>query len=70
MKEIFFLIQEVPEGGYTARAIGQSIFTEAEDLQTLKENIKEVLECHFEHKADRPSIVNLHFVRDEILTLA
>lgn len=70
MKEIFFVIQELDEGGYTARAVGQSIITEADDLQQLKLNIKEVLECHFENEADRPKIANLHFVKDEILTFA
>jgi predicted RNase H-like HicB family nuclease len=69
MKEIFFIVQEDPESGYTARAVGQSIFTEAETISELKINIKEVLECHFENIADMPKIAHLHFIKDEILTL-
>lgn len=60
MKEIFFIIEEDNEsGGYTARAIGQSIFTDGETVKELKTNIKEVLECHFENEIDRPQIAHL-----------
>lgn len=48
MKEIVFLINEAEEGGYTARALGESIFTEAETMEELKINIQEILECHFD----------------------
>lgn len=70
MKEIFFIVQEDQESGYTARAVGQSIFTEAETILELKENIKEALLCHFDNPEDMPKVANLHFVRDEILTFA
>lgn len=69
MKEIFFIVEEDQDSGYTARAVGYSIFTEAETIQELKRNIKEVLECHFDNPGDMPKIANLHFVKDEILTL-
>ncbi len=52
MKEIFFIVQEDQDSGYTARAIGQSIFTEAETIKELKENIKEALLCHFDNIED------------------
>ncbi len=70
MKEIFFIVQEDQENGYTARAVGQSIFTEAETIPELKINIKEVLACHFENTDNMPQIAHLHFVKDEILLLA
>ena len=69
MKEIYFIVEEDQESGYTARAVGLSIFTEAETIQELKLNIKEVLECHFDNPDDMPKIANLHFVKDEILAL-
>ena len=34
--KIIFLVEQDPEGGYTAQALAESIFTEAEDLETLK----------------------------------
>ncbi len=48
MNELIFLVEEAPEGGYTARALGQSIFTEADDLPTLEENVRDAVRCHFE----------------------
>jgi dephospho-CoA kinase len=48
MTELIFLVEEAPEGGYTARALGQSIFTEADDFETLEENVRDAVRCHFE----------------------
>lgn len=47
MNEIVFLVEEALEGGYTARAVGVSIFTEGSTLEGLNDNIREALECHF-----------------------
>ena len=66
MAEIIFLVEEAPEGGYTARALGQSIFTEADSIEQLRQNVREAVECHFEEGA-RPGIIRLHFVREEVL---
>lgn len=69
MEEIFFLVKEDEFGGFTAKAIGYSIFTEAETVSELRLNIKEALECHFDIPNQMPKIANLHFVKDEILSL-
>jgi hypothetical protein len=68
MNEIIFLVEEAPEGGYTARALGQSIFTEADSLQQLHENVRDAVRCHFE-EGKAPKVVRLHHVREEILTV-
>jgi len=68
MKEIIFLVEEAPEGGYTARCVGTSIFTEADDLDGLRAQIRDAISCHFE-KADQPKIVRLHFVKEEMLVV-
>lgn len=47
MNEIIFLVEEALEGGFTAKAIGESIFTEADTMDEIKVNIKEAVECHF-----------------------
>jgi len=70
VKEIIFMVEEDPEGGYTARALGQSIFTEADTLEKLKENIKDALKCHFDKDDEIPSIVRLHIVREETFAYA
>lgn len=66
--EVFFLVEEAPEGGYTAKALGESIFTQAETLEELRAEIKDAVACHFDE--DRlPKIIRLHLVREELLTL-
>ena len=69
MTEMVFLVEEAPEGGYTARAAGESIFTEGETLDELKTNVREAVLCHFDRDEDRPKIVRLHFTHDEVLAL-
>ncbi len=59
MNELIFLVEEAAEGGYTARALGAGIFTEADDLPSLREQIRDAVQCHFE--AERQP--RLHFVR-------
>ncbi len=68
MNEVFFLIEESQEGGFIAKALGESIFAEADTLDELKAEIKDAVKCHFE--ADKlPKIIRLHLVKEEILTL-
>ena len=66
MVEIVFVVDEAPEGGFTARAIGESIFTEADSLDELRANVRSAVECHFE-EGRAPKVIRLHIVRDEIL---
>ncbi len=66
MNEIIFLVEESSEGGYEAKALGYSIFTEGESIEDLKKNIREAIKCHFESGA--PKIVRLHFVKEEVFT--
>jgi hypothetical protein len=68
IKEIIFMVEEDPEGGYTARALGYSIFTEAETLEELKESIKDAIKCHFDEEL--PKIIRLHIVKEETFTYA
>jgi hypothetical protein len=60
VKEIVFLIEEDPDGGYKARGLGYSIFTQGETVGELKENILDALKCHFDDEADIPKIIRLH----------
>ena len=67
MNEVFFLVEEALEGGYIARAIGESIFTEAETWGELRANILEAVALHFEDGQARPRLVQMHYVRDELI---
>ena len=62
------MVEEAVEGGLTARALGESIYTEADDLESLREQIRDAVACHFEEQG-RPKIIRLHFVRDEVLAV-
>ncbi len=68
MKELIFLIEEAVEGGYTTKALGESIFTEGDTLEEVKSNIKEAVECHYEEE-NLPKLLRLHIVKDELMVL-
>ena len=68
MNEIIFLVEEALEGGYTAKAIGESIFTEADTMDEIKVNIKEAVECHFD--SDKmPKLIRLHMIKEEVIAV-
>lgn len=60
MTEIVFIVEDDPGGGYTARACGESIFTQANDLKSLREMIRDAVHCHFPEDQTRPKIIRLH----------
>jgi hypothetical protein len=70
MKEIIFIVELDPDGGFNAQALGHSIFTEGNTEEELKLNVLDAIKCHFEKKDDLPKIVRLHFVKDEVLSCA
>ena len=68
MNEIIFLIEEAPEGGYSARALGHSIFTEAESMEVLRDQVRDAVKCHFD-EGQAPKVIRLHFVREEVIAV-
>jgi hypothetical protein len=65
--EIIFSVQESPEGGYEAHALGHPIFTQAESMDELREMVRDAVRCHFDSGA-APAVIRLHFVKDEVIT--
>ena len=65
--EIIFAVEESPEGGYEARALGHSIFTHAETLDGLRMMVRDAESCHFE-AGEKPSVIRLHWVKDEVIS--
>jgi len=65
-KEIIFVVEDSPEGGLEAKALGHSIYTQSETLDSLKEAVRDAVGCHFE-EADKPKVIRLHMVRDELI---
>jgi hypothetical protein len=68
MNEILFLVEEAPEGGYTARALGESIFTEADDLESLHREVRDAVRCHFD-EGQAPRMIRLHFTHEEVIAV-
>jgi hypothetical protein len=66
MSEIIFKVESAPEGGFTAQALGYSIFTEADSWAQLRTMVKEAVQCHFE-PGTGPTVIRLHQVHEELL---
>lgn len=64
--EIVFVVEEAPEGGYLARSVEYAIFTEADSMEDLHEQVRDAVRCHFD-SADVPRLIRLHYVRDEVI---
>ncbi|WHZ14111.1 MAG: hypothetical protein OJF52_000946 [Nitrospira sp.] len=68
MSELIFMVEEAPEGGFIARALGLSIFTEADTLEELPGKVRDAVRCHFE-EGHAPKVVRLHHVREEVISV-
>ena len=65
--EIIFEVEESPEGGFEARALGHAIFTQAETLNELREMVRDAVRCHFDPET-APRLIRLHLVKDEVIS--
>lgn len=65
-KEIIFLVEEAPEGGYIAKALGHCICTEADSIARLKKRVQEATRCHFDAE-DMPRSIRLRVVKDKVI---
>ena len=66
---IFEITEDKVDGGYSASALGYGIHTQADTVEELRRNVREAVECYFDESMRRPSLIRLHFVRDEVLAL-
>jgi hypothetical protein len=69
MNEIIFIVTEDEAGGYNARALGHSIFTQAETRAELEGMVRDAVRCHFEPEQPVPKLIHLHYVHDEVISL-
>ncbi len=69
--EIIFTVQEDElDGGFTASALGAGINTQGETMDELRQNVREAVACYFDDGApEAPSVIRLHFVRDEVMAV-
>ncbi len=66
--EIIFEVTEAVEGGYDARALGYSIFTQGEDWNDLKAMARDAVRCHFDDE-NMPRVIRLHQIREEAIAV-
>ncbi|MFH1419235.1 MAG: 2-oxoisovalerate dehydrogenase [Planctomycetota bacterium] len=60
--EIALTVEEDAEGGYVAQAAGQAIVTQADDLDALREQVRDAGRCHLPDESERPKLIRLHIV--------
>jgi hypothetical protein len=65
--EIIFSVQESPDGGFEARALGHPLFTQADSMDELKVMVRDAVRCHFE-SGEVPPVIRLHIVKDEVIS--
>jgi hypothetical protein len=68
MNEIIFRVEDSPEGGYTAYALGESIVTEADGIEELHMMVRDAVQCHFD-EGQAPPIIRLPFVQEKVIAL-
>jgi predicted RNase H-like HicB family nuclease len=67
--ELIFEVRDAEEGGYCARALSHAIFTEADSWEELRANVLEATSLHFQDGPEHPRLVQLHYVKDELIPL-
>jgi len=67
MTEIHLIVEEAPEGGFIARAVGADIYTEADSIEDLRAQVRDAVHCHFD-EGQLPTLTRLHITREEVLT--
>lgn len=65
-REVIFIIEEPPEGGYEARAVALSVSAEADTLDEPRARIKDAVRCCLE-PTEMPALIQLHQVREEVI---
>ena len=68
MKEIVFIVEESQDGGYFARAVNHSIFSQGDTIPELKLMIIEAVRCHFD-VSDLPNLIHMHVTHEETFAL-
>lgn len=67
IKEIIFLVEDEQDGGYIAKAMGESIFTQADSIQELRELIKDAVHCHYPDEQNRPQLI-LQYIKKPVMS--
>ena len=63
----FEVSEDELDGGYSASALGFGIRTQGDTMDDLRRNVREAVDCYFDDRMERPRLIRLHYVRDEVL---
>lgn len=66
MSEIIFRVEDTLGSGFSARALGHSIFAAADSESELQDVVRDAVACHFEEGAT-PKLIRLQYVREEVI---
>ena len=66
--EILFYVKESADGGYEARAVNHSIYTQCEEYDELPDTLREAVRCHFD-EGRVPALIRIHFVKNEVIAV-
>ena len=69
MGELIFEVTQEADGGYVAECLTEAIFTQADDWDGLRHNVKEAVAAYYFDRSQKPSVIRLHMIRDEMLAL-
>ena len=64
--EVIFVVESCPEGGFTARGLGQSVFAQAETLDLLQADIRSAVACHFDQEAV-PGLIRMQIGTEQVV---
>jgi predicted RNase H-like HicB family nuclease len=68
MNEIVFEVSQESDGGFVAECLTEGIFTQADNWEELRRNVKEAVAAYYFDLPQQPAAIRLHLVRDEVLT--
>ena len=68
MNEIVFEVNQESDGGFVAECLTEGIFTQADNWEDLRRNVKEAVAAYYFDHPQPPAAIRLHLVRDEVLT--
>ena len=69
MRELVFEVNEESDGGYTAEALGEGIFTQGDTWEELRAMVLDATKGYF-YDSKPPARIRLHLLRDEVLLVA
>jgi hypothetical protein len=67
MSDLVFEVTQEADGGLVAECLTESIFTQADNWEELRQNVREAVAAYYFDRTERPSALRLHLVRDEVL---